>query len=201
MKSFSYRAAESLSLALNPFLLLPIVILIAVFLTDFSSHISQTRWIGVVLLCNLVLPLWWIHSLDAHGVVLDDTLANKQLHRKRLIALLPIAIILLVEIIVMLQTRIYQPLFAVFLSSLLVSIIGGAISYYWKVSAHSIGLATTITLLAFLLGYWVFSFAIVIPFLAWARLKLKRHTPLQLLIGTIIPPIFIVLIFNFFKLI
>ena len=175
--------------------------LISLFLTNFPSQITQTRWIGIVLVGNFILPFWWLSFLENRGFILDDTLANHKLHRQRLMALWPIAVIIGVEVIFMFFRQMHEPLFAVLLSSFAIAIIGGFISYYWKISAHTIGFSSTITLLTLLLGLWVLWTIAIFPLLAWARLKLHRHTPLQLLIGTILPPLLILLIFNYFNLI
>ena len=200
MKSHSQRIAGSISMALNPFLLLPFVFIIALFLTNFPTVQSQLKWAGVIFIANIIIPFGWIHYLDYKGVILDDTLAYHKLHRQRLKALIPIIIVVAFEILLMLIFQHYNPLFAVFISGFTVSVISGIISYFWKISAHMIGLSTTITLLTLLLGWWVLWSAIFIPAIIWARLKLHRHTLLQLLIGFIVPPIIILFIFNSFKL-
>lgn len=200
MKNTAYKLAESLSLALNPFVLLPIVYLIGLFATDFGDNAGQAQWLGALLIGNLILPLFWIYYLDIKGFVFDDTLKNKKLHRKRLIALLPIVVVLGLEIVTMAFFGVFQPLFAILVASMSIMILGGFISYYWKVSAHTIGLSTTITFLSLIVGPWILWSAVVIPFLGWARLKLHRHTPLQLIIGTMLPPITIIIIFNYFNL-
>lgn len=202
MNKIDYKKyADSLSLILNPFLLLPLVFILSLFMTHFPSSTSELRWLGIMLLGNFLIPFWIILYLDQKGIVLDDTLANTKLFRQRLIALWPISIILAVEVLAMIIYHIHEPLFGVFLSSLVVTIIGGVISYYWKISAHAMGLATTVTLLMFLIGPWALIGAIAIPVLIWARLVLNRHTPLQLAIGTIVAPVIVVIVFRLLKLI
>lgn len=202
MNQLDYKKiAGTLSLILNPFLLLPIVFIISLFMTNFPSSTSELRWLSIMLLGNFLIPFWIILYLDQKGIILDDSLANTKLFRQRLVALWPISIILTLEVIAMVIYHIHQPLFGVFLSSLAVTIIGGAISYYWKISAHAMGLAATITLLTFLIGPWALLGAIAIPILIWARLVLNRHTPLQLVIGTLVSPIIIIATFRLLKLI
>jgi membrane-associated phospholipid phosphatase len=189
------RLAESISLALNPILLLPVVFLIGLFFTSFPDKTSEMRWLGIILFSNFLIPIWLVFYLDQRGVVLDDSLENKFLFKKRLIALLPISIILLLEVIYMFLTHINEPLLAILLSSFFITLVGGLVSYYWKISAHAIGLSTFITILSLLIGPWALLGVIVIPFLAWARLILNRHTSLQLIAGTIIAPLIILTTF------
>lgn len=194
-----HKLARRLSQVFNPFLLLPIIFLVAILLTHFPATSTQIRWFGVVLISNFILPLGFIFYLRQKGIVLDDTLDNKNLHRHRLIALFPITLILLAEIIIMKFYTIYEPLYIVLLSSFIVTVIGGIVSYFWKISAHSIGLSTSITLLYLLLGPWALIGLIILPPLTWSRLVLRRHTPLQLTGGIILPPIIILTIFNWLK--
>ena len=201
MRKTAIKVAESLSLALNPFLLIPVVFLVALFVTPFPSPVSQIRWLGVVLLCNFIVPFWWVYFLDQKGIILDDTLAHKKLHRKRLMALWPVIVIIGAEVITMTFAGTHQPLYAVLISGLAVTIVGGIISYYWKISAHMAGFSTALTQIALLTGPWVLWGVIAIPFLVWARLVLHRHTPTQLFIGVVVPPLIIISIFRFFKLI
>ena len=201
MKTDSQKFAESISMALNPFLLLPFVFIIALFLTDFPTFESQIKWVGVIFIFNMFIPFLWINYLDYRGFVIDDTLAHHKLHRQRLKALIPIIIIIAFEIVLMLIFQKYNPLFAVFISSFAVSVISGIISYFWKISAHIIRMSTTITLLTLLLGTWVLWSVVFIPIIIWARLKLHRHTLGQLLVGFIVPPIIILFVFHYFNLI
>lgn len=198
---YAHKIADSLSLALNPFLLLPIIFLIALFVTPFPTPTSQSRWLAVILLGNFIIPFWWVYYLDQHGIVLDDTLAHKKLHRKRLIALWPVMVIIAGEVLLMLIWSIHQPLFAVLVSAIFIALIAGGISYFWKISAHMAGISSTIAYLTILSGPWALWGSLVIPFLIWARLALHRHTPTQLFMGVVVPPIIILATFYWFRLI
>jgi len=57
---------------------------------------------------------------------------------------------------------------------------------HFKASGHACGLAGPITFLIFLLGGNTWFAALLIPSVFWARLKLKRHTMAELIIGSLI---------------
>ena len=82
------------------------------------------------------------------------------------------------------------------LSIFLVSVVTYFIRYRWKVSAHMSAICSIFVIL--LLVDRVFWFIIlVLPVVAWSRLKLKAHTPAQVIVGTllgIVAPYFIYLI-------
>src|SRR5687768_17200259 len=98
--SNAIKLANSLSLALNPFALMSVVFLISLFKTDLDP-VAQTRWLSVILLGNFLIPFWWLYYLDQQGFVLDDKLSNTKLHRERLVALIPLTLIVLIEVMVM----------------------------------------------------------------------------------------------------
>jgi membrane-associated phospholipid phosphatase len=59
-------------------------------------------------------------------------------------------------------------------------------SLVWKVSAHAAGVAGPLTGLIWMYGLLVLPFMVLAGIVAWARWKLKLHTPLQLLIGILV---------------
>ncbi len=60
------------------------------------------------------------------------------------------------------------------------------VSLFWKVSAHAAGVAGPITGLIWVYGILFLPFMLLAGIVAWARWKLKLHTPLQLLGGILI---------------
>jgi hypothetical protein len=67
----------------------------------------------------------------------------------------------------------------------------------FKASGHACGLSGPLTLLFYVFGSYALIGAILIPLLFWASIKLKRHTFMQLLIGSIIPILIFVLLIQF----
>lgn len=57
------------------------------------------------------------------------------------------------------------------------------VNLFWKISAHTMGAGGMTGTFIFIFGWWGFLFLPVILVLAWARLKLKCHTPWQLFFG------------------
>ncbi len=60
-----------------------------------------------------------------------------------------------------------------------------AISSFWKISLHMVGVSGFSTVLVYVFGpaiWWAF---LSLPLVAWARLYRKKHTPAQLLAGAV----------------
>jgi PAP2 superfamily. len=59
-------------------------------------------------------------------------------------------------------------------------------SLYWKISIHAMGIAGPATAIIYLFGWTGFIFSLLVPLVLWSRLYLKRHTPAQLIVGTVL---------------
>lgn len=59
-------------------------------------------------------------------------------------------------------------------------------SLFWKISIHAMGISGPATALIYLFGWPGLLFSLLVPLVVWSRLHLKRHTPSQLIIGTIL---------------
>jgi len=60
------------------------------------------------------------------------------------------------------------------------------INFFWKISAHSIGVMGPATALVFAFGYVGFIYALILPFVMWSRIYLKKHTMLQVITGALL---------------
>ena len=68
---------------------------------------------------------------------------------------------------------------AYFLNALLV----WQINRYWKISIHAVGVSGGILILLEAMGGEFWPFVLALPLVAWARLRLKSHTPAQVVVG------------------
>lgn len=59
-------------------------------------------------------------------------------------------------------------------------------SLYWKISIHAMGIAGPATAIIYLFGWTGLVFSLLVPLVLWSRLYLKRHTPAQLIVGTVL---------------
>lgn len=61
------------------------------------------------------------------------------------------------------------------------------VNKFWKVSVHSAGVTGPIFALIFVFGIIVIPLSLIILLVSWSRIKLKKHTFTQTLVGTLIP--------------
>ena len=72
------------------------------------------------------------------------------------------------------------------LNTLIISTFFTIVTLFWKISGHMTYLTMTYTSLVFLLPYpFIILLFPLIPFVAWSRIELKKHTVLQVIAGTL----------------
>ncbi len=79
-----------------------------------------------------------------------------------------------------------------FLTSLLITVI----NKFWKISAHTMGVAVPLGTALYLESEFTYVFLFILAVVMWARLKLKVHTPKQVLAGALLGSILSILILS-----
>ena len=175
------RLATFVSLATNPALIVSVGIVSAVsYYADTAEKIWQGSLIGIGL---LVLPglLYSIYVWYKEGAV-DIDLTDR---RDRILPLLMSSLGAIIGSYLV-QSNLQSQTFAqisYILATLLVALT--IVTTIWKISLHTATIAGVVSLLAIYRGEWFgLGYLILLP-VAWSRLKLKQHTPNQLLGGMI----------------
>ncbi len=139
-------------------------------------------WAVVALLILTGLPLAYILIGMRRGWVSDLELSRREERPRFILVSVSSDILALVLLGVAGAPR------PVWLLALIYACLGVTmftISSFWKISLHMVGVAGFSTLLVFIFGpglWWTF---LSLPLVAWARLQRKKHTPGQLLAGTV----------------
>lgn len=71
------------------------------------------------------------------------------------------------------------------------------ITFYWKISMHSVGIIGPSMALGLAFPPFGYLLLILLPIVWWARYVLKKHTPMQLLAGALVGFIITFLLFHF----
>src|SRR3989344_799812 len=175
------RLATFVSLATNPALIVSVGIVSAVsYYADTAEKIWQGSLIGIGL---LVLPglLYSVYVWHKEGAVDIDLTDSRD-------RILPLLLSSLGAIIgsYLVGSNLRSQTFAqisYILATLLVALT--IVTTIWKISLHTATIAGVVSLLAIYRGEWFgLGYLILLP-VAWSRLKLKQHTPNQLLGGMI----------------
>ncbi|HTX60912.1 MAG TPA: PAP2 family protein [Methanobacterium sp.] len=177
----SYKLKETLANFISTFGNAPLIA-IFVFLVLNYYLLNGSEFIMVTLVCMsfaVLLPILiaylWVKSKN-----LDIDMPHKE---DRLYPLLWILISYLLGAIVLYvmdAPAIITVLMFCYFSNTMVVLF---ISFFWKISIHSVGIAGPVAFLIYVFGYYGLIFLALIPLIMWSRLILKRHTLNQVIAG------------------
>jgi hypothetical protein len=173
--------AKAVSFFLGPmFTLFPILyVLIAKFSQDHSYILKWTIFSYVFV---LIVALFVIFGVMLGAFSNFDV--SKREQRPLLFAFSAIIMLCyLVSIFIFNGPKaLFIALFAVVLGLIAVA----TVNKWTKASIHMATLTSATLFIGIVYGGYFFLFLVLIPLLAWARVKMKEHTPLETIIGTIL---------------
>ena len=183
--------AHILSDVFSPILAPTYVIVIALWLTllRFIPFGVKMWSLGGVFFITAVVPMLTIFLLMRLGRVSDTSISNR---RERII---PYSITILCYLAAAwflhsLNAPVW--LAAFYIAAAVASVLSLAITFYWKISAHSGAIAGVTTAIYWMAIHgllfpapmvWVSVAILITGAVCWARLYLNHHTPLQVLAG------------------
>ena len=163
----------------------------------FSSGLDrgQILFMGVAFLILYVfVPSLYLGYAMKKGYIEDFDITKRQ-ERYGIMS-----VFLVAHIMILLLAFLYMP--PEFIEKLLIVAIAYTtiyvITFYWKISLHmSISMVgiTFVNMATRWQFIWLYA---LIPVIAWSRLKLKKHTPMQLFFGALLPYLEIAIIRLFF---
>lgn len=191
------RIAEAVSNIFHPFVVVIPTMVIAM-ITQGNTLWRSLFWtllaIGVVILPMLILIVVGVRS----GRYSDPSISMRE-QRSSLYALGVLLLVLLLAILVLGKAPLI--LIACLVSAVLATLVGSGINHWFtKMSLHSVGVAGCATVLLLTVPLLGIVMALFAPLVAWARIRLKHHTPFQILIGWAVPLICVLVVFYTFHL-
>jgi membrane-associated phospholipid phosphatase len=162
----------------------PIIVTIPVFVIINYFAASGSTFLMSTILCLLFgtfLPLtaglMWIKSKD-----LDLDVSNKD---DRTFPLLMGALCYILGIIMLFiagAPAVAAILMLCYLTNIIITIF---ITFFWKISVHSMGIASPAAAITFIFGYPGLLFGFPLIMVMWSRVYLNQHTPAQVIVGAI----------------
>jgi hypothetical protein len=187
------KIALGFSLLLHPLLMPTIGIFILLFSGSYVSNIPYVAKKLLILLFisgTLIFPLLMIPFFYLRGIITDLNMSN---HKERIAPLTVTFIFYLLTFILFLRIPVYRFMHSFMFGSVMVVFVTLVISYYWKISIHTIGLGG---LTSFFLLISIFQHINLLPYLTLAilasgiagssRLYLQAHTIWQIVMGYIL---------------
>ncbi len=145
--------------------------------------------IGWAVLCLLfvsIIPFMYIFLLYHKKKIYDLHLPNRENRIKPLVVTI-ISYVMGFFILYVLDAPVF--LRSIFAVSIVTMLILTTITYFWKISFHTSWITVVSITFFILFGGWMLLLLVLIPFIGWARVRIKRHTIPQVILGSIISAI------------
>lgn len=174
-----YELAQIISNIIQPVIVtVPVFIVINYFATGGNNFLIPT---AICLVFGTFLPLtvalMWIKSKN-----LDLDVSNKEDRTFPLIFGALSYIIGVIMLLVVGAPTVAAILMLCYLSNIILTIF---VTFFWKISVHSMGIAGPAAAIIYIFGYPGLLFGFPIIMVMWSRVFLKQHTPAQVIVGAI----------------
>lgn len=191
------RLAEAISWVFHP-LTIVIPTMLILMLQQGNTFWQSGLW-ALLAVSVANLPLAGLLFYGVRSGRYSDLSVSIREQRKSVYTVYGLSTLLLLVILVLGKAPLI--LTACMVSVILTTVVGFVINQrLTKLSLHSVGMAGCATVLILTnppLGLAMVVFALLV---AWARIRLKHHTPVQILIGWVVPVLSVLMIFPIFHL-
>ena len=178
---WSERTAEILSRFLSPHYIAGLLLL-SVGLSDPDSWQRGVLWAAGVALVGVVVPLLIVNR-ELHKGGISDWFMSNRLERLRRGPLLAVVTATALPLALLAAFDGPRPLLATFVVGTAVAVFNVGVTMWWKVSQHVTMVAASATIMAMVVGVEVAPALLLIPLVAWARVKARAHTLMQTVVG------------------
>jgi hypothetical protein len=160
------------------FISVPIFIIICMVIVD--DIFMALSWALLCLLFGMIIPFLYIFFLYRKNKIYDIHIPEKSNRMKPLLFALfsygaGLAVLYILEAPIFLKV--------IFILTIASTAILTAITYYWKISLHASWITFVVITFNVLLGPWMLLLLPLIPIIGWARVKVRRHTAPQVVMG------------------
>jgi drug/metabolite transporter (DMT)-like permease len=178
---WSLRTATILSRFLSPhYVAVPLILVMALY--DSAPWQRALLWAGMMGVLGVALPLAVFFRQLRAGRISDWHVTDRRerLQPALILAALGAAVLPMVALLTLNGPR---GLLVVSVAVLSLVVINLIITLWWKISQHVSSIAASATLITLALGVWASPVLLLIPLVAWARVKVGAHTILQTIAG------------------
>lgn len=160
------------------------VILTAVISVQYSDNPWNTLGWLVVLLPLIIMPpfayiLWLVHTGS-----LEDIYMPRRESRMR-----PLGVMMLWLGVCLGLIRYWAAppvVEAIVMISLMMMGVLSVVTMFWKISFHGATISAAATATVMMAGSWTWPVMLLVPLVGWSRIRLLRHTPRQVIYGSLV---------------
>ncbi|MBP8933250.1 MAG: hypothetical protein KBG67_02325 [Candidatus Atribacteria bacterium] len=188
------KIAKILSIIFQPtFIPIALYIIVSLYVAPSVTGFYYAL-IGIVFIT--LAPMVLVYILARYNKISDPDLSDR---RERFVPYISIVGLYIIGFFVFWLLQAPYPILAITASYIVVTFIGAFVSLFWKISMHMAGVAGPVTALVFLVNpIFILAYLLLIP-LGWARYTLKKHTLLQIIMGSGFSVLLTFIVIRFFS--
>jgi len=153
------------------------------FTLQYSHHPHQALfWLFFLICFTVIPPLSYIYWLVYVGYLEDVHMPNRERRFKPLVVTISW---LMISVGLSLYWQISPIVEMIAIITLTLTCLLAIITLFWKISFHSATISAASIGTLMITGYQAWPLLFLIPLVGWSRVRLKRHTPKQVIMGSI----------------
>ena len=173
------KIAEAVSRVFHPLIIVIPTMVIAIF--QQGNTLGRSLFWTFLAVCVVNVPMAFLILYGVRSGHYSDPSVSVREQRTSIYAVGGFFLVVLLTILVLAKAPLV--LTACLISAVLSTAIGYVINRYTKLSLHSAAMAGCTTVLILTAPIIGVVMALFTPLVGWSRIRLKHHTPLQILIG------------------
>jgi hypothetical protein len=189
------KLAKLISDVINPFVVTFAVVVLLAFET--AAPAAALKWLAIAIGLSVVpvfITVWILVKLGR----LDGLFANNR--RQRLNLYWAVIFWSVVASVVLHLLGAPVLLLATFVAGLSAIVVFMGINQLWKISLHTAFITGAVVIFILIYGAWAALSAVLVPAVAWARIKQKNHSPAQAVCGMALAAVIVLVVFYLFGL-
>ena len=163
------------------FISIPAYLIINIFMLESAKEVAI--WTSLCVLFGSIMPFVFVVFLYKKKIITDLHVPRREDRLKPLLVS-NISYLLGYFVFFVFKAPIY--LKALFFTSFLTTVLLTIITLVWKISFHTSWITFTAISYYVFFGTWMLFIFLFVPLVAWARVKIKRHTTGQVIAGSLI---------------
>ncbi|MHB1346232.1 MAG: hypothetical protein ACYCXK_01965 [Candidatus Humimicrobiaceae bacterium] len=163
------------------FISIPAFLIINIFMLETAKEVAI--WTSLCVLFGSIMPFVFVVFLYKKKIITDLHVPRREDRLKPLLVS-NISYLLGYFVFFIFKAPVY--LKAIFFTSFLTTVLLTIITSVWKISFHTSWITFTSISYYIFFGKWMLFLFLFVPLVAWARIKIKRHTIGQVIAGSLI---------------
>jgi membrane-associated phospholipid phosphatase len=176
----SRELAEFLSFMFNPPIVAAPAFLTLILLRKPENSLAL---VSIAMIFASLIPLAIVYVLARHGTISDIWASDRETRVIPFSGAICSYVLGSLALVAVGSPAVITSLMLCYVGNTVVMML---ISLKWKISVHASGVAGPLTALIYFVGFAAIPFLLLVIPVGWARLKLKAHTPAQVVAGALL---------------